>query len=128
MSPSHKIDVDPGRLGREAAAVEEFVDLLAVEPDGQRVVGADGQLGLASGVGVDLGVAEGEHGVVVRVDLAEIDLSLRIDGLRQLPGRRLAFHARDGGVEVDRPFRVTGGSRAWRTGRARATGRSVADR
>src|SRR5690349_6190298 len=67
-------DVEARLLVVEAAAIVEVVNLLAVEPDGERVVRANHHLRGATGERCDLSVSVGRQIVIVSVDLAEIDL------------------------------------------------------
>ena len=88
--PSASVDVEPRLLGVEAAAVVEVVDLLAVEPDGQRVVRADHHLRRAIGEVGSRRSRRRRRSSSVRVDLAQVDLPLASAGRAGFQARRLA--------------------------------------
>ena len=91
------------------AAVLEVVDLLAVEPDGQRVVRADGHLRVAASTWlVDLGVAEGGHVVAVPSRAGRgRSAPWSSTGLAAPPGRPACRRCRRSvAVEVDRLARA----------------------
>ena len=99
--------------GGEASVFGVSVDLLTVDPDGQGVVGTDGEVGLAVGVAGELGVAEGAAPVASE-EAAEVDHAVLVSYAGALPAGGLVVQGGeipglvDGAVGGDEGFGVGG--------------------